>query len=150
MSLRNPSHVSATMGYANQPSVNTLVPLVRWFFTSHARYASRTTPTLCVLVIMTGPSRNPDSSTQVVPVISPFPFSENHPAKTELPMPFLPRKNCGDTGSDRAFANLEFSFTGNQSGVANKNSRDIGDGVAGTGSAVKRNAEIASARLRFF
>ena len=41
--------------------------------------ASRTTPTLCVLVMSTGPSRNPDSSTHVVPVISPLPFSENHP-----------------------------------------------------------------------
>src|ERR1700733_9720403 len=29
-----------------------------------------------------GPSRKPDSSTQVVPVISPFPFCENHPAYT--------------------------------------------------------------------
>src|SRR5439155_7454421 len=44
--------------------------------------ASRTTPTLCVLVIITGPSRNPDSSTHVVPVISPLPFSENQPANT--------------------------------------------------------------------
>src|ERR1700752_1824775 len=39
-------------------------------------------PTLCVFVIMTGPSRKPESSTHVVPVISPFPFSVNHPAKT--------------------------------------------------------------------
>ena len=44
--------------------------------------ASRTTPTLCVLVIMTGPSRKPDSSIQVVPVISPLPLSENQPANT--------------------------------------------------------------------
>src|SRR5712692_2062011 len=44
--------------------------------------ASRTIPTLCVLVIITGPSRNPDSSTHVVPVISPLPLSENHPANT--------------------------------------------------------------------
>jgi hypothetical protein len=44
--------------------------------------ASRTTPTLWVLVIITGPSRKPDSSTQVVPVISPLPLSEYQPAKT--------------------------------------------------------------------
>src|SRR6478672_4244550 len=44
--------------------------------------ASRTTPTLCVFVIITGPSRNPESSTQCVPVISPLPFRLNHPAKT--------------------------------------------------------------------
>ena len=35
-----------------------------------------------VFVIAIGPSRNPDSSTQAVPVISPFPLSENHPANT--------------------------------------------------------------------
>ena len=44
--------------------------------------ASRTTPTLWVLVIMTGPSRNPESSSQVVPVISPLPFRVNQPANT--------------------------------------------------------------------
>ena len=33
-------------------------------------------------MIAMGPSIKPDSSTQVVPVISPFPFSANHPAKT--------------------------------------------------------------------
>src|SRR5215469_5468940 len=40
---------------------------------------------------MTGPSRKPDSSTQVVPVISPFPFCANHPAKTGFNMVSLPR-----------------------------------------------------------
>ncbi len=44
--------------------------------------ASRTTPTLWVLVSMTGPSSWPDSSTQVVPVISPLPLSANQPANT--------------------------------------------------------------------
>ena len=42
--------------------------------------ASRTTPTLCVLVIMTGPSRKPPSSIQAVPVISPLPFRLKTPA----------------------------------------------------------------------
>src|SRR5207245_9571113 len=51
-------------------------------FTFHAITASRTTPTLCVFVIITGPSRKPESSTHVVPVISPLPFSVNHAAKT--------------------------------------------------------------------
>src|SRR5580704_16332375 len=40
---------------------------------------------------MTGPSRKPDSSTQVVPVISPLPFCENQPAKTGFIMESLPR-----------------------------------------------------------
>src|SRR5438445_4503476 len=53
--------------------------------------ASRTTPTLCVLVILTGPSRKPDSSTQVVPVISPLPFSDHQPAKTGLLIESFPR-----------------------------------------------------------
>ena len=44
--------------------------------------ASRTTPTLCVLVIAMGPSRKPLSCTHVVPVISPLPFSANHDANT--------------------------------------------------------------------
>ncbi len=39
-------------------------------------------PTLRVLVIITGPSRRPESSTQVVPVISPSPFRENQAANT--------------------------------------------------------------------
>ena len=56
-----------------------------WFASAsrdHSMVAACTFPTLCVFVIMTGPSRKPDSSTQVVPVISPFPFSEYQPAKT--------------------------------------------------------------------
>src|SRR5208283_3790000 len=61
-----------------------------WCFTRHAITESRTVPTLCVFVIITGPSRKPDSSTQVVPVISPLPFSVNHPANTES-LESLPR-----------------------------------------------------------
>src|SRR5271163_3237331 len=51
-------------------------------FTFQAMTASRTTPTLCVFVVITGPLRNPESSTQVVPVISPLPLSVNQAAKT--------------------------------------------------------------------
>src|SRR5580704_5291428 len=53
--------------------------------------ASRTTPTLWVFVIITGPSRKPDSSTHVVPVISPLPLSDHQPAKTGLDMVSFPR-----------------------------------------------------------
>src|SRR5262245_17514893 len=52
------------------------------FFASHLTVASRTVPTLTVLVSITGPSRKPDSSTQAVPVISPLPLSEKQPANT--------------------------------------------------------------------
>src|SRR5580658_836801 len=65
--------------------------------TGPERTASRTTPTLCVLVIITGPSRNPDSSTQVVPVISPLPFCANQPAKTGLFKESAPRGNTAVT-----------------------------------------------------
>ena len=76
MSFRAPSQVSATTGSAPGLQLRAVLADPR------RSTASRTTPTLCVLVINTGPSRNPDSSTQVVPVISPLPFSENQPAKT--------------------------------------------------------------------
>src|SRR5438132_10570017 len=65
-------------------------------FTFHAITASRTMPTLCVLVIITGPSRKPESSTHVVPVISPLPFSVNHAAKT-APLDPFPRGSTAVT-----------------------------------------------------
>jgi hypothetical protein len=43
--------------------------------------ASRTRPTALVLVITMGPSTAPDSSTQWIPVISPFPFIEKYPPR---------------------------------------------------------------------
>ena len=51
----------------------------------HSSVASRTVPTLKVLVMSTGPSSIPDSSTHVVPVISPLPLSVNQPANTVSP-----------------------------------------------------------------
>src|SRR6478609_4769449 len=76
MSFSQSSQVSATTGSDHQAPVASSGPCA----TRQAITASRTTPTLWVLVIITGPSRNPDSSTQVVPVISPLPLSEYHPA----------------------------------------------------------------------
>src|SRR5580700_775505 len=52
--------------------------------------ASRTTPTLLVLVIRIGVSNTPLSSIQCVPVMSPLPFPEKKPAKTPA-LPLLPR-----------------------------------------------------------
>src|SRR5437868_13765877 len=86
MSLSQPSQVSATTGSDHQAPVASAAPCA----TRQAITASRTTPTLWVLVIITGPSRKPDSSTHVVPVISPLPFSVNHPANTGSLL-FLPR-----------------------------------------------------------
>src|SRR5689334_23491323 len=76
MSFKPPSHVSATTG--SDHSSWSIRPLP----TIHSITASLTTPTEWVLVIITGPHRNPDSSTQVVPVISPLPFMVNQPANT--------------------------------------------------------------------
>src|SRR5215210_4920321 len=75
MSLSPPSYVSATTGSHHGCSA---------FFwdTSHWMIASRTTPTLCVLVIATGPSSRPLSCSHVVPVISPLPLSVNHAPNT--------------------------------------------------------------------
>ena len=53
--------------------------------------ASRATPQEWVLVMVIGPSHWPDSSTQMVPVISPLPLSENVPAKTGVATPEWPR-----------------------------------------------------------
>ena len=75
MSLSSPSQVSATTGRLKcSVSGNFLVP--------HSTTASRVTPTLCVLVSSTGPSRKPDSSTHSAPVISPFPLKEYTAAGT--------------------------------------------------------------------
>src|ERR1700757_4101998 len=87
MSFSQPSHVSATTGNDHQSSSG---PTLRCA-TVHWITASRTTPTLCVLVIITGPIRNPDSSTQVVPVISPLPFNDHQPANTPASLESLPR-----------------------------------------------------------
>ena len=87
MSLSQPSQVSATTGSDHHAPVASAGPCA----TRQAMTASRTTPTLCVLVIMTGPSRKPDSSTQVVPVISPLPFCANQPAKEKRSMEAAPR-----------------------------------------------------------
>src|SRR5256885_1357654 len=87
MSLSQPSQVSATTGSDHHAPVASAAACA----TRQAMTASRTTPTLCVLVIITGPSRKPDSSTQVVPVISPLPLSDHQPAKTGLLMESLPR-----------------------------------------------------------
>src|SRR5208337_3489675 len=87
MSFSQPSHVSATTGSDHQSSSG---PTLRCA-TIHWMTASRTTPTLCVFVIITGPTRKPDSSTQVVPVISPLPFNDHQPANTAPSNESFPR-----------------------------------------------------------
>src|SRR4029077_16565835 len=84
--------VSATTGSIHQPSTGIGGPCSY----CHLITASRTTPTLCVFVIITGPERNPDSSTQVVPVISPLPFCEYQAANTGS-LESFPRGNTAVT-----------------------------------------------------
>src|SRR5215469_12422255 len=93
MSFNQPSQVSATTGSDHQLSSGPGGPCA----TRQAMTASRTTPTLWVFVIITGPSRKPDSSTHVVPVISPLPFCEYQPAKEKSCIEFAPRGNTAVT-----------------------------------------------------
>src|SRR6202034_4790025 len=93
MSFSHPSQVSATTGSDHQSSSGPGLPCA----TRHCMTASRTTPTLWVLVIITGPSRKPDSSTQAVPVISPLPFCANQPANTGLESESRPRGSTAVT-----------------------------------------------------
>ena len=76
MSFSRPSYVSPTTGSDHQAS-----PTSR-SSTEAATRASRTIPTLWVLVIATGDVSRPDSRTHSRPVSSPLPFSRWHPAKT--------------------------------------------------------------------
>ena len=77
--------------------------------TFQAMTASRTTPTLWVLVIMMGPSRKPDSSSQVVPVISPLPLRVNQAAKTGSLASLAAGKDGGDAGADGTVSDFEFA-----------------------------------------
>ncbi len=113
----------------------------------HAMTASRTTPTLCVLVIMIGPSRKPESSSQVVPVISPLPLSVNQAPKTGSQRIFAARKNGGDAGADRAFSDFELAAAGDERGVSDFYAVDVGDGVVRAGRAVEGDAEVAGSGL---
>src|SRR5437870_12672961 len=74
MSLRPPSHVSATTG-SDHSSWRS-----RPLRTYHSITASRTPPPECVLVIATRPHRHPDSSPQAAPPTPPFPFIVTHSA----------------------------------------------------------------------
>src|SRR6202008_2755421 len=93
MSLSQPSQVRAPTGNDHQDSVASAGPCA----TRQAITASRTTPTEWVLVMSTGLSRKPDSSTQVVPVISPLPFCEYQPAKENRCMDCAPRGSTAVT-----------------------------------------------------
>src|SRR5207248_129168 len=58
---------------------------------------------------------------------------------------FSTRKHGGDSGANRAFADLQLPFSRDKCGVANKHAAHVGDGVEFSWSAVKGDAEIAGA-----
>ena len=76
MSLSTPSNVSPTTGRAQNEFEGSASS------TDTATRASRTVPTLWVLVMATGPLSMPDSRTHSRPVSSPLPLSRWQPAKT--------------------------------------------------------------------
>ena len=76
MSLSSPSHVSPTTGSAHDRSSSSRPR------TECATSASRTTPTLCVLVSAIGVVSRPDSRTHSSPVSSPLPLSVWQPANS--------------------------------------------------------------------
>src|SRR6267378_6204659 len=108
--------------------------------------ASRTTPTLCVLVIITGPSRNrillPSRAGHFAVAIERPPSSKygiHHGIHAT-------GKNGRDAGSDRAIADIALAFAGDERGVADGDAGNVGYGVKRAWRAVKRNAQSARAR----
>ena len=67
-------------------------------------------PTLCVFVIITAPSRMPRSRIQVVPVISPFPFSVNQGGEDPPAARTAAGQHRRDPRPDRPLAHHEFPF----------------------------------------
>src|ERR1700688_4806760 len=55
--------------------------------------------------------------------------------------------NGGDSGADGAFANFEFAAAGDERGVADFDSLDVGDGVVWAGRAVEGDSEIAGSGI---
>src|SRR5260370_9707181 len=60
---------------------------------------------------------------------------------------YATRENGRDASSDRALANITFAFAGDERGVTHSDAGNVGDGVQRAGRAIKRDAEIAGARL---
>ena len=86
----------------------------------------------------------PDSSTQVVPVISPLPFSANQPAKEKRWMESRPaRQDRGDPGAHRPLADHQLAAAGDERRVADEDAGDVGDGIQRAGRAVEGHAEVA-------
>ena len=127
MSLSRPSNVSPTTG-SDQRGVGRIAS------TDAATSASRTTPTLWVLVIATGVVSSPDSRTHSRPVSSPLPLSRWQPAKTgSRQSAAAARADDGHAGPDRALADDERPVAADERRVADGHAGDVGDGVERAG-----------------
>ena len=126
MSLSRPSYVSPTTG-SDQATRGPACS------TETATSASRTTPTLCVLVIATGPVSIPDSRTHSRPVSSPLPLRRWQPAKTGSCVAVRVRRHDdGHAGPDRTLADDERSVALDDRGVPDPHAGHVGDGVEGS------------------
>ena len=102
--------------------------------TDAATSASRTMPTLCVLVMATGDVSMPDSRTHSRPVSSPLPLRRWQPAKTgSWSEAGASRADDRDAGPDRALADDERSVALDEGRVADGHAGDVGDGVVRAG-----------------
>ena len=104
---------------------------------------SRTTPTLCVLVIATGPFRQPGFFD---------PGRAGHFAVAVQAEPscinivgvlFPARQDHGDAGSDRTFAHFQRPIAANQRRCADFHAGNIGNGVELSRRAFEGHAKIA-------
>ncbi len=95
-----------------------------------------------------GVDRYPDSSIQVVPVISPLPFCENHPAKTGAPSRFprgrmavTPVRTFGLEAYNQFFPSPRMIVL-----MTDFHPGHVGDGIEAAGYALERNPKVARAR----
>ena len=97
MSFSRPSYVSPTTGsdHVAVPSARSMAAVMS---------ASRTTPTLWVLVMAMGVVSMPLSRIHSSPVSSPLPFSRWQPAKKRLLERFAVGHDHGHARADRALA----------------------------------------------
>ena len=110
------------------------------FWSNQVSTASRTVPTLYVLVITTGPPSTPPSFTQAVPMRSPNPLPANLPAKTGSHI--LPFGNTAVTPVRTGVRTV----AGDDRRVSDFDAGDVGDGIQLSRGPVERDAEVAGPR----